>query len=90
MDDITFAELNGFLETLDKSAITMDGFDDCAVGLVSNGSDYQVVYSEEAIINKLCKDMDYDDALEYYSFNIEGSLGGEGMPLILEANIVPE
>jgi hypothetical protein len=65
------------------SALTMDGFDDCAIGILERyGMECVVIYDKEKVIDKL---MDqgcdtYEEALEYYSYNQLGSWHGHGTP----------
>lgn len=46
----------------------MEGFDDCVIGFDFTNS--KLVYSEGLILQELCKGMEFDDALDYYYFNI--------------------
>jgi|TARA_R100000093_G_scaffold42290_1_gene22063 hypothetical protein len=54
-----------------------DGYDDCIVGIDSNQC---LVYDMNKIIEKLSKDMSYDDAVEYFHYNIEGAHVGDFTP----------
>jgi len=68
-----------------EDAIFFDGFDDSIVGVggQANGT-VVVIYDEQKIIANLMKDgLDYDDALDYYFFNIKGAYLGESTPIIL-------
>lgn len=55
-----------------------DGWDDAIIG-VSN--DMKIVYDSEKIIEMLSQDMSYDEAMEYFYFNIEGAYVGEKTPI---------
>ena len=46
----------------------MEGFDDCVIGYDFTNS--KLIYSETLLINQLCLTMEFDDALDYYYFNI--------------------
>lgn len=70
-----------------SEAQKLDGFDDCIVGIGSRcGQPDLLVYDFDKIIQKLQDEgqMSYDEALEYYEFNILGAWAGEGTPIILE------
>lgn len=69
-----------------EGALTIDGFDDCIIGVASRcGQPDLIVYDFDKIIATLTEQgMDYDDALDYYEFNIAGAWVGEGTPLIME------
>ena len=51
-------------------------FDDCIVGVLS---DHRLVYSAFKIIKVLQQEMSYEDAIEHFYFNFDGSKG-EFMP----------
>jgi len=66
--------------------LRIDGYDDCAVGMVTRcGQDPFIVYDSEKIIDKLMEDgMDHDMAIEYFDFNIAGAWVGKGTPGFIE------
>tara|TARA_R110000751_G_scaffold21409_2_gene61463 strand:- start:207 stop:497 length:291 start_codon:yes stop_codon:yes gene_type:complete len=63
-----------------EDAMTMDGFDDCAIGVLErSGMKRIVVYDKEKVIEKL---MDggiptYDGALDFYEYNQLGTCLGD-------------
>ena len=63
-----------------EGAMTMDGFDDCAIGVLErSGMKRIVVYDKEKVIEKL---MDggiptYDGALDFYEYNQLGAFLGD-------------
>lgn len=58
-----------------------DGFDDCIIGITSNNI---VVYDTDKMISVLIKDgMSYEDAIDHWSFNIEGAYVGERTPIYM-------
>lgn len=65
----------------------MDGHDNAILGLSSCFHSIKVVYSYKKIIKNLCKYMTYDEAVEYYSYNIQGAYVGEGTPIIMQDDI---
>jgi hypothetical protein len=62
-------------------------FDKAILGVVNRINTVAVCYSESKIIEILMKEdeMDYDEAVEYYQYNILGSWVGEYTPVYLEA-----
>ena len=74
------------LEELNPEALFMDGLDEAIVGI---GCQYSkspvVVYDEERIIFSLIseQEMEFEEAWEWYSFNIAGAWVGENTPIII-------
>jgi hypothetical protein len=72
---------------LSEDALTMDGYDDCAMGILERfGMTPIVIYDKERVLQKL---MDngcdtYEEALEFYSYNQLGGWHGDGTPGFLE------
>ena len=62
-------------------------FDEAILGVIHDFNRTAVCYSESKIIELLMKEdgMDYDEAIEYYQFNILGAWMGEDTPMYLEA-----
>lgn len=74
------------LEELNPEAIWYDGLDYAIVGIGCQYSkDPVVVYEEERIIFILIseQEMEYEEAWEYYSFNIAGAWVGDSTPIIM-------
>ena len=73
------------LKEMNPEALTLDGFDEAIVGL---GGQYSksvcAVYSEEMIIDKLAEEMSYDEACDYYGFNIACAWMGPHTPIIIK------
>jgi hypothetical protein len=69
------------LAKLDPELLFADGFDDCIVGLTISPEGLPVViYSRDAVIDKLAKDMSEDEAWEYFDFNIACAYVGPRTP----------
>lgn len=70
----------------DDSLLTMDGLDEAFVGVATCfGQNPKTVYDRNKIVEVLIKDgMTHEDAIEFISFNIEGSYVGEKTPLIID------
>lgn len=67
-----------------EGAVLLSGFDDCIIGVVSEfGNGNRVLYSKEKIIKSLMKDMDEEEANEYFDYNIIGGHFGEQNPVFL-------
>ena len=63
-----------------------EGFDEAIAGVVWDGERTRVVYDMELILELLMgrSEMTYDEAVEYFDFNIAGFYMGEYTPLYLE------
>jgi len=68
--------------------LTMDGYDDCIVGVVERfGQEPIVCYDREKVICRLESDgMDRDEAEEFFQFNQIGAWMGDSTPCFLSAN----
>tara|TARA_Y100001951_G_C11228131_1_gene232956 strand:+ start:161 stop:520 length:360 start_codon:yes stop_codon:yes gene_type:complete len=71
---------------LDPETMKMDGYDDCIVGIVEGfGSTRLLCYDREKVLERLMADgMGYDEAQEYYEFNMLGAFVGEGTPCFID------
>lgn len=58
----------------------VDGHDNAILG-VGNGV---VIYDRDQIISNLAEWMTYDEAMEYFEYNIAGAYLGEGTPIYLD------
>lgn len=65
--------------------ITADGFDSCIIGKDTKD---RAIYDADAMIAVLISrdDMDYEDAVEYFWFNIDGAYVGEETPIYVFLN----
>ena len=62
-----------------------DGYDEAIAGVVWDGERTRVVYKTEKILAILMEDeMTYDEAAEYFDFNVAGAYMGVYTPLYLE------
>lgn len=67
-------------------AVILTGFDDAIIGLVEEfGNGPRILYSREKILQIMVErdGMTYEDAMEFYDFNILGLHAGEQNPIIL-------
>ena len=67
---------------LDGKVLKVEGFDEAIIGLCRKaGHDDCLLYDEDKVINLLMGDgMSYDEAIEYYEYNIAGAFMGDGTP----------
>lgn len=64
--------------------LTADGFDKAIVGVVRRMDTMAVCYDKNKVIEILMEDMSYEDAIEYFEYNIAGAWVGESTPFFLE------
>jgi hypothetical protein len=69
--------------------LTMDGYDDCIVGVVERfGQEPIVCYDKEKVLQRLESDgCDRDEAVEFFYFNQIGAWMGDSTPCFLSANV---
>ncbi len=64
----------------EEELLFVDGFDVAIIGI--DTVSYRVVYNKEIMIEVLIAEgMSYEDALEHFSYNIEGAYVGEKTPI---------
>jgi hypothetical protein len=70
----------------------MDGFDDCIAGIVERfGQDDILCYDIGLVCEKLtCDGMSYEEANEWYQFNMVGAWVGDDTPCFIRMGEVPE
>lgn len=73
--------LKNKLVALDPNLLFADGYDDCIMGLTFRDKTPVVIYSADKMIDKLANDMSYEEAQEFFDFNIEGAYMGERTPM---------
>jgi len=70
--------------THNYDALFADGFDDAIIGVSYRcGSDPVVAYDREKCIDILAKEMEYEEAVEYFEFNVIGAYVGENTPTFI-------
>jgi len=75
-----------YLELAAPEAMKADGYDDCIVGIGHRcGSTAVLVYDIDMVVAKIMKrdNCDYEDALDFFEYNIVGAYVGEGTPLFM-------
>ena len=88
---MTLVDILDRLDRTEETALTADGFDDCVIGLAYQFNQPLVIYSKQKIITQLMKDLDsemgqdsYQEAMDYFDFNIAGAYMGDSTPLFME------
>ena len=64
--------------------LTLDGFDEAIIGVVERIGLLAVCYDRNKILSILMRDMNEDEAMEYYQYNILGAYMGESTPVYLD------
>ena len=75
------------INEINPEALLLDGFDKATIGICERINLGPVVaYDIEKILKILCKEhgMTYEDAMEYYNFNIAGAWMGDFTPVFVE------
>jgi len=63
----------------DESFLKADGFDEALIGVDTKSM--RLVYSVSKCIEILCRDMNEEDAIEYFDYNVSGAYMGEKTPI---------
>jgi hypothetical protein len=59
-------------------------YDDCVMGYGSKaGAEDCLIYDVDSVLQILMEDMTYDEAFEYFEYNIVGAYVGETTPIFL-------
>lgn len=78
-------DLRDKLSELNPDALIVEGYDEALIGIGCRYTEAAcAVYSEEKIIEILEQEMSYDDAVEFYEFNIACAYVGPHTPIIVE------
>lgn len=79
-------KLEEFAESFEVELLFADGYDEAIVGVVENDGNHSIVYSRCKIIEILSRDMDYDEAVEFFDYNIGGAYVGPSTPVYIQTN----
>jgi len=79
---MTRADLELWAEDAEVELIFYDGYDDAILGVGQRFNSFFVVYDQTKVIEALMKagQMDEEEALEYFGFNVVGGWVGEATP----------
>lgn len=65
-------------------ALLIEGHDNAIVGMVNMGGRYVVLYDPVKVVDNLMDEgASYDDAYEFFSYNIESAYVGKNTPAFL-------
>jgi hypothetical protein len=67
----------------DEEITLATGFEDAFLGIATQFDNKFAVYDRAKCIEILARDMSYEDAEEYFQFNVEGAWVGESTPAFL-------
>jgi hypothetical protein len=70
---------------MDNGMLTMDGYDDCIVGIVERfGMEPIVCYDKDKVLQRHRDDgMGYDEAIEFFEYNQLGAWVGDRTPCFI-------
>ena len=87
----TSSEIIETLEELNPEAIMYDGFDEAIVGMIARcGTEPLALYDRDKCIKILMdKGASYEEALDYFCYNVEGCWAGPHTPFIGSFNLEP-
>jgi len=63
----------------EEQILKVDGFDEAIIGI--DDTSMRLIYSVSKCIEILSRDMDEEEATEYFYFNVKGSYMGEQTPI---------
>jgi hypothetical protein len=63
----------------EEDILKADGFDEAIIGIDTN--EMRLIYSVSKCIQILCRDMNEEEAVEFFDFNIRGSYVGDKTPI---------
>ena len=64
----------------DEDILKADGFDDAIIGVDYQHTEPRLIYSVTKCLEILEKDMDSEEAMEYFDYNVSGAYVGEKTP----------
>ena len=76
-------DIQELVESYDSEMLTADGFDDAIIGVSERfGRSPIIAYDKDKCIQILMDrdGMDYEEAMEFFDFNVIGAWVGEGTP----------
>lgn len=65
----------------DEDILKADGFDDAIIGVDYQHEEPRLIYSVTKCLEILEKDMDSEEAMEYFEYNVSGAYVGEKTPV---------
>lgn len=81
---MTVDEIRALASDLDPDILFLDGHDQALLGLGCQFNTYFSIYSTRLVLEGLMADaMDYEEAVEFFDFNIGGEWVGPHTPVFL-------
>jgi hypothetical protein len=89
---ITRSVLDNFVDENypDEDILIPDGFEEAFVGIATQFNKPIAIFDRQKCIDILCREMSYEEAIEYFSYNVEGAYVGENTPAFLDFFIPSE
>lgn len=81
---MTRKDIENYCLERDLTLTVADGLDDALLGVTTDVSPARAVYSRDKCIEILAQDMTYEQAVEYFEFNVAGAYVGEQTPLFID------
>lgn len=66
-----------------ENIMIVNGFEEAFLGYATQFNTTFAVYDREKCIDILSREMSYDEAVEYFEFNVQGAYVGENTPAFL-------
>ena len=82
----TYHRVSNWLESNGEGALALAGLNDACIGVFHDVKNdcYRLVYSVERIIEVLMEGgLSHEEAVEHYSYNVEGSCVGNTKPILV-------
>ena len=84
---MTKEQINNFVEDFrwsEEQMLLLDGFEEAFVGVVGGGAQsHKLCYDANKCIEILEREMDTEEAVEYFEFNVIGAYVGEYTPMFI-------
>lgn len=74
----------------DEDILIPDGFEQAFVGIATQFNNSIAIFDRKKCIKILCKEMSYEEAVEYFTYNVEGAYVGEKTPAFIDIFILSE
>lgn len=71
-------------QTGDESLLFADGFDSCIIGWAIYNGTCKVIYDRSKMFIELAKTMTFEEADEYFLYNIQNAYVGDRTPVYVE------
>jgi hypothetical protein len=65
----------------EEDILKADGFDEAIIGVEDSLGCPRLIYSVSKCIQILCRDMNEEEAVEFFDFNVRGSYVGDKTPI---------